>query len=980
METLSNSMIHKFKFVVLLFVSACLYSYATLPAGISANAFYKKGYLDVSLYDVHNTDITIATAAIQTAVSDAQANKLVCYFPSGNYIINSTIEGLMPMTWNTNVNDYTTDRREPVYIVGANPRPTITLKANSSGFNDPANPKPMFLISAYSKSDNIYRSNIAFNLVFRNIDLDLNGSTNTGAVGLDFVGAQGSTIEDVKVTATNAYSGFLGAPGQGGGTYNVEVIGGQHAWDLYDDESRFVTLVGITCTDQTAEIIRINPSQRTQRPILITGFSFKKANTDPVITSWPTAGGISLVDGIIEYTGSTASYALPVPANNLYIKNVYFKKCNFIVSGSTGSALIPINWTQVLDYRYTGTNGACLIDGQTIGANTYHLAKTDNVPQPVAATITGKHIVWDSSDFISIENANDPDFIDVVNDVAKMAAFGGVIKANDASDDYQKLQDVINSYNKVFLPKGTYYISQPLVLGSNTQLLGAGKTYTVIRPVTSSWNSPTNKTMITTVADAGATTSMSFLMLETDPDIYQDMSRITWLAGRNSMIRDVMIGATLSSTTIGSIDHHLLKLSGSTAGGHFYGFTAENNAIKKITGNANYRAVKIDNTKEPIRFYAYNSERIYSTIQFEIKNSSDVEIYYLKSEANASDGQALPLSISNSDNVRLFCLSGNINIVNNRGLVEVNTSTNVFVSTIKSSQIASGCFNLKEVQGTSTYTVAYDKNMNVFHRIGLPTASFKQYLCTGATIADLMANGTEIKWWDSLTNGNQYTNLATVLVNNQHYYVSQTVFGNTSARVDVIAKINAPPSIITQPVSSSIPVGAKAYVSVEATNVATYKWQYQLSGTWIDVDDNIPTGAAYNNTQATENLVINGLSVGTHLYRCITTSNCGVNVISDTVTITTDAVTSISKITNNNLSLFNVFPNPSTGICELTMKDVGQNAKYEVFTIDGKVLCNGDIIDGKSTLNLTNVQSGMYILKLIDELAGDMRKMIIIQH
>ncbi len=85
--------------------------------------------------------------------------------------------------------------------------------------------------------------------------------------------------------------------------------------------------------------------------------------------------------------------------------------------------------------------------------------------------------------------------------------------------------------------------------------------------------------------------------------------------------------------------------------------------VKGLTHNTEYWAVKINNTKQPIRFYGYNSERIFaddgieakSGIQFDIQNSSNIEIYYFKTEAKDSgttlNGRSVPLSIKNSNNL-----------------------------------------------------------------------------------------------------------------------------------------------------------------------------------------------------------------------------------------------------------------------------------------------------------------------------------------
>jgi len=71
-----------------------------------------------------------------------------------------------------------------------------------------------------------------------------------------------------------------------------------------------------------------------------------------------------------------------------------------------------------------------------------------------------------------------------------------------------------------------------------------------------------------------------------------------------------------------------------------------------------------------------------------------------------------------------------------------------------------------------------------------PTGSSSQSFCSGATVANLVASGTAIKWYATASGG---TALATTspLVNNTHYYASQTIGCESTSRLDVTATVNA---------------------------------------------------------------------------------------------------------------------------------------------------------------------------------------------
>ena len=58
----------------------------------------------------------------------------------------------------------------------------------------------------------------------------------------------------------------------------------------------------------------------------------------------------------------------------------------------------------------------------------------------------------------------------------------------------------------------------------------------------------------------------------------------------------------------------------------------------------------------------------------------------------------------------------------------------------------------------------------------IPTGSSNQAFCLGATVADLAATGTAIKWYDTLTGGTALT-ITSALVDGKKYYATQTISG-----------------------------------------------------------------------------------------------------------------------------------------------------------------------------------------------------------
>ena len=84
--------------------------------------------------------------------------------------------------------------------------------------------------------------------------------------------------------------------------------------------------------------------------------------------------------------------------------------------------------------------------------------------------------------------------------------------------------------------------------------------------------------------------------------------------------------------------------------------------------------------QQPLSFYALNVERKGTNPQSEITDCSHVRIYYFKVEAgtisreNAGDGNT-PCRISNSRDVRIYCMYGVVRKLGERPMLEVVNST-----------------------------------------------------------------------------------------------------------------------------------------------------------------------------------------------------------------------------------------------------------------------------------------------------------------
>ncbi len=102
-------------------------------------------------------------------------------------------------------------------------------------------------------------------------------------------------------------------------------------------------------------------------------------------------------------------------------------------------------------------------------------------------------------------------------------------------------------------------------------------------------------------------------------------------------------------------------------------------------------------------------------------------------------------------------------------------------TTYYATQTVSGCESISRL--------AVTVNINA---PSAPTGSASQTFCPGATISNLVANGTSIQWY-STANGGTTLSSSTQLVNGTTYYAAQTVSGcQSNVRLAVTVSINVP--------------------------------------------------------------------------------------------------------------------------------------------------------------------------------------------
>ena len=609
-----------------------------------------------------------STKAIQDAVNSARDNRMICFFPPGTYLISDTIsceqrvqkldqprytDSMRQSWWDTSH-----DRH---YLLGSakEKRPVLKLAENAKGFDDPKNPKFAMKIWAQTRNDmpgkhepewGSEQPNISFGHILRGIDFDIQG--HSGAIGLRHTGSQGTRLIDSKVYAEGAFAGFNNCPGQGGGTYNIEVEGGKYGL-VADPAYRFPMLAACSFKGQSeASIIYTSANL----PMVLVGCELASNGPCAInLASKREFPGLSLIDCHItlKNKGSVIQSAVD---QNIFLENTFVNGTQHLVNADK-ILKKPEKWTHFLRYSSTTKYTENLINGKLSESYFNDQKIINQAPSPKA--------LWDLH-WKRLPSFEDEDIVNIKN----LGAIG-----DGKADDTKVFKMAFKKYKKIFLPNGSYKISDPLELGPDAQLFGIDMP-TIIAPAISTFNSLNDQSQ--------------FAFIRVD-------GKLHWNSGK------------------GDLAFCQAKMHfGDNGGGRLY-------ATTQIGGRDSNRL--LEGTKQPISIYTLNVERKSLNPQSYIKDAKHVKIFYLKAEASpvgytvhgGPNTGNTPLSIQHSHDIRVYAVCGNILTVEKRPVIEVRDSENILISQIKS--FRTGNFpQIREINKGTTFEIGSDKTVGLFVR------------------------------------------------------------------------------------------------------------------------------------------------------------------------------------------------------------------------------------------------------------------------
>jgi hypothetical protein len=604
------------------------------------------GILDATKapYSADPTGRQDATQALQQALKDARDARLITYLPGGTYRVSDTLTCIQGQVrrdqWafgeaDPAVKDVSYDF--PCVLMGSRTanRSQIVLASGSRGFGDPQRPKPVIYFWARGASwgappdPNQPVPNISFNQMIVDVDISL-GRGNVGAIGIDHQAAQGSVIEDVTVDASGALAGIQKAPGSGGGIHGLTVLGGRYGLLLRGSPSEDPFWRGAQPVPVVSNLTLKGQTERAifydgRGPLTVVGGWIEGAGVQAQSPrDQPWNGAMNFVDTVFHIQTGTCAIT---SNHSVFLHEVYFEYPKGIacVEGQPRLEGLPQHWTHIEEYVAAATlqypqrlggatrRDAVYLDGQPAPAQSS--VRMDSSAPP--ADLQSRHALpqlppWNDSRVANVQ----------------AAPYGA--KGDGMADDAPAIQRAIDEHEAVFLPKGQYKLSRPLMLKSHTRLFGLTNILSVLSPMMQSpeYRHPGHPApIIDTVDDAYASTYLAFLELlvpVADPAAYA----LRWRVGRASVVRDVNPLPTFWDPNAPPRFHAMIRIEAS-GGGRWYDLDEH---VDWWNQGPDYRHLLVDGTREPLAFYMLNPEHASSEAQVEFRDAQNVNVYSLKGE------------------------------------------------------------------------------------------------------------------------------------------------------------------------------------------------------------------------------------------------------------------------------------------------------------------------------------------------------------
>jgi len=235
------------------------------------------------------------------------------------------------------------------------------------------------------------------------------------------------------------------------------------------------------------------------------------------------------------------------------------------------------------------------------------------------------------------------------------------------------------------------------------------------------------------------------------------------------------------------------------------------------------------------------------------------------------------------------------------------------------------------------------------------SAGSNDTICRGNNVQLIATNGTTYKW--SPSTGLSNSAIANPIADPTHT-ITYTVTGTSSCGTAAASVTVTVDTITATYIGADTTICANASITLNGgSGYNSYQWSTGSVAQTVIVDS------------AT-------MHVGLGTLKVLVDVTKGACSIKDSINVSFSVCTGIDEYANN--VTISIFPNPTTGMTNILVNGMNGNAVLNIYSMMGQSVFNKNINGNEKTeLDLSRLSKGVYFVKITNEKAGILSKLII---